>query len=333
MKIFMLSTLVGLFCTGNLYAQSMPLLQSGPNCHIVNVAKSTDDGASYRQIAKNVLKAASVPDAVSFEGKSLIYYVNGGGGFEKHSIYVSELTGNGTSSKVIGPIKIDGEIVKDAVDPDLIVMPNGKLRLFYYVGYFTVPVKEPKPNKIYSAISSDGINFKSEGAVVSLKNPSDPTVAMLKDGSFLLAVPQGERMQITLYTSKTGYNFKKLKTISGGIPELSIRSDGAVNLTYQEKDMVLKTSVDGGKTWVTSSRNLVKGAPTGSSSPSIMKLKGKESLMYYFWGQKNCTTSPTEFLKDKGALGGMQPINSQMGEPPLGHGVKPKGKKKKKKAN
>lgn len=324
MKTIILSTLAGLFCTGNLYAQSMPPLPSGPNCHIVNVAKSTDDGSSYKQIAKNVLKAASVPDAVHYNGKNLIYYVNGGGGYEKHSIYVSELTRNGTSSKVIGPIKIDGKIVKDAVDPDLIVMPNGKLRLFYYVGYFTVPVKEPKPNKIYSAISSDGINFKSEGPVVSLKNPTDPTVAMLKDGSFLLAVPQGEKLQINLYTSKTGYNFTKLKTISGGIPELSIRSDGTINLSYQEKDMVLQTSVDGGKTWVKSSRNLVKGAPTGSSSPSILKLKGKESLMYYFWSQKNCTTSPSEFLKDKGALGGIK----QMGEPPLGHGVKPNGKKK-----
>ena len=324
MKIFILSTVVGLFCTGDLYAQSMPPLPSGPNGHIVNVAKSIDDSGSYKQISKNVLKAASVPDAVNFNGKNLIYYVNGGGGYEKHSIYVSELTRNGTSSKVIGPIKIDGKIVKDAVDPDLIVMPNGKLRLFYYVGYYTVPVKEPKPNKIYSAISSDGINFKSEGTMVSLKNPTDPTVAMLKDGSFLLAVPQGEKSQINLYTSKTGYNFKKLKTISGGIPELSVRSDGTINLTYQEKDMVLQTSVDGGKTWVKSSRNLLKGAPTGSSSPSILKLKGKESLMYYFWGQKHCTTSPTEFLKDKGALGGIQ----QMGEPPLGHGVKPKGKKK-----
>ena len=328
MKTFILSTFVGLFCTGTLYSQSMPPLPSGPNCHIVNVAKSINDGASYKQIAKNVLKSASVPDAVNFKGKNLIYYVNGSGGYEEHSIYVSELTRNGTSSKVIGPIKIDGKIVKDAVDPDLIVMPNGKIRLFYYVGYFTVPVKDPKPNKIYSAISSDGINFKSEGAVVSLKNPSDPSVAMLKNGSFLLAVPQGEKKQITLYTSQTGYNFKKLKTIAGGIPELFVGSDGTINLMYQEKDMVLQTSVNGGKTWVTSSRNLVEGSPTGSSSPSVLKLKGKESLMYYFWSQKNCTTSPTEFLKDKGSLGAMQPKNSKMGEPPLGHGVKPKGKKK-----
>ncbi len=325
--ILMISSLI-VFTATSLISQPKPALHSGPNCHNVNAAKSVDGGKSYKQIAKNVLKSASVPDAVHFRGKDFIYYVNGSGGYNKHSIFVSQLRNGGKSSKLIGPVKIDGKIIRDAVDPDLILMPNGKLRLFYYVGYFTSPMQNSKRNKIYSAISTDGINFKSEGAMVALDDPTDPSVTKIPNGNYLLAVPQGKKQKITIYSSSTGYNFKKIKTIKGGIPELSIGSNGQVQLLYQDKDLILKESTNGGKSWKTKSKKLVSGAPPGSNSPSVLLTSDKNRIMYYAWGKKGCTTSPTEFLKDKNAFIGNGSNNSAMGEPPLGHGVKPKDKKK-----
>tara|TARA_B100001175_G_C18983224_1_gene390808 strand:+ start:268 stop:483 length:216 start_codon:yes stop_codon:yes gene_type:complete len=46
---------------------------NGPNCHLIHSAISADDGKSYRQIKKNLLTSASVPDAVKFSGKNFIY--------------------------------------------------------------------------------------------------------------------------------------------------------------------------------------------------------------------------------------------------------------------
>ena len=116
-----------------LFAQEkQPSNVAGPNCHSLLVASSEYSGDSYNHLANGIINSASVPDAVKFQGKNLIYYVNGD--FDKHSIYVSELGNDGKSPRVLGPIKLDGKIIKDAVDPDLIATPEGKLRLFYYVG-------------------------------------------------------------------------------------------------------------------------------------------------------------------------------------------------------
>ena len=162
---------------------------AGPNCHIIHSAKSTNSGKSYKKVSSKLLKSASVPDAVIFKNKKLIYYVNGD--FNNHSIYVAEVSDDIKKAKTIGPIKLNGKINKDAVDPDLIISEDVKVLLFYYVGLFTKPVVGQKPNKFYSAISDDGINFKIEGVIVEVDNATDPTVVKLHNGDYLLAVTLG----------------------------------------------------------------------------------------------------------------------------------------------
>ena len=48
-------------------------------------------------------------------------------------------------------------------------------------------------------------------------------------------------------------------------------------------------------------------------------------ILFYFKVKKGCSTPPTAYLEDKNALG-----LKEIGEPPLGHGVKPNHKKMKK---
>ena len=194
-KILALITLIFLIFINSIFAKPV----AGPNCHIINSAKSTNSGKSYKKVSSNLLKSASVPDIVIFKNKKLMYYVNGD--FDNHSIHVSEVSDDIKTAKIIGPIKLNGEINKNAVDPDLIVTEDGKIRLFYYVGLFTKPVTEKKPNKFYSAISEDGINFKIEGVVVELDNATDPTVVKLPNGDYLLAIAQGEIQNIEIYKS------------------------------------------------------------------------------------------------------------------------------------
>lgn len=105
---------------------------------------------------------------------------------------------------------MDGEIVGDAVDPDLLVTEDGRLRLYYYVGIFTRPVAGKKPADFYSAISDDGINFKVEDVVATVKGGTDPTVVRRQDGTFLLAIPQGEGMNIGILESVDGRSFRKI---------------------------------------------------------------------------------------------------------------------------
>ena len=324
----------------SLFAQNQPLPNhAGPNCHSLHVAFSKNGGNSYNHLVKGIINSASVPDAVRFKDKNLIYYVNGD--FNNHSIYVSEIGNDGKSPKVLGPIKLDGKIIKDAVDPDLIVTPDGKLRLFYYVGLFTKPVTFPRPNKFYSAISDDGINFKVEGVVAELDNSTDPTVARLNDGSYLLAITQGKELKITIFRSMDGYKFKKITSIRGGIPELAIASDGNPEILFQDQHgMVRQTSTDLGNTWKTERKNVLINGLVGAASPSILKISEQKRFLYYLSARKGCTTDPTAYLEDKNALlpngnkgqaKGEPPLGHKSqakGEPPLGHGVKPKTKTK-----
>ena len=292
---------------------------SGPNCHIVHSAKSIDSGKLYKNVSSKLLKSASVPDAVIFKNKKLIYYVNGD--FDNHSIYVAEISDDIKTVKTIGPIKLNGEINKDAVDPDLIVTEDGKVRLFYYVGLFTKPVMGKKPNKFYSAISDDGVNFKIEGVIAELNNATDPTVVKLTNGDYLLAIAQGDIQNIEIFKSLDGKNFYRISSIKGGIPELSIAEDGKPEILFQDSKGILKmTSSDGGKKWKKTKSNVLKGNSKGSASPSVLRINEKERNIFYFKIKKGCSTPPTAYLENKSAL-----VSKEMGEPPLGDGVKPKG--------
>ena len=72
----------------------------------IHSAKSINSGDSYKNVSSKLLKSASVPDAVIFKNKKLIYYVNGD--FDNHSIYVAELSDD---IKVVEKVMI-GELEK-----------------------------------------------------------------------------------------------------------------------------------------------------------------------------------------------------------------------------
>ena len=315
---FFLGIIIFIFSFETTFAKINP--RTGPNCHIVNSAFSKNDGKNYKIINDSLLTSASVPEAVIFKNRTLLYYVNGG--FDNHSIFVSEVSQDGKSTSVIGPIKLNGKIIKDAVDPDLIINSEGKLRLFFYVGLFTKPVIGKKPNKIYSAISDDGINFIIEGPVVSLDGGTDPTVIQLTNGSLLLAIPQAEKLTIQLYSSSDGKVFSKLSTLKGGIPELTLNKKGNPELLYQEaQGFVRFTSLDGGKSWEKIDKNVLTGYPVGAASPSVIRISKKERQMFFFTVKDNCTTPPTAYLEDKDALKKL--ADKSRGKPLLGDGVKP----------
>ena len=324
MKLPVLTSTVILALASPTWASSpQPPNPAGPNCHIVQVAESSNAGKSYRQTSDQVLTSASVPDAVIFKGQKLIYYVNGD--FDSHSIHVAALSDDSRTATVRGPITLDGEIIGDAVDPDLIVTDDGRLRLYYYVGMFTRPVRDPKPADFFSAISDDGINFSVEGVVATVRGGTAPTVVRKRDGSYLLAIPQGETMNIEIFESADGRGFRRIGSLRGGIPELSLAEDGTVEILFQDREGIRKlVSTDGGKSWTKAATNVLKGAAKGVASPSVIRLDEKRRTMFYFKARDGCSTPPTAYLTDKNALlPNAGHAGQAKGKPPLGDGVEP----------
>ena len=101
-------------------------------------------------------------------------------------------------------------------DPTLVELPDGRFRL-YYKGANTGG-GPPAIHKIFSAISSDGLNFEREGLVIDSEKTDDrgwasvPEAIKLSDGRIRLYYVSGSSRGIVSAISSDGLNFSKEET-------------------------------------------------------------------------------------------------------------------------
>lgn len=120
-----------------------------------------------------VLEQASVPAAiVTPEGNLRVYYVDASGqGAE--SINCAESKDGGKTFKVLGCV-IEGRSGDKAVDPCVVLLPDGRYRLYYYAVKGEINSREL--HLICCGVSSDGVNFREENVVFSNPGLVDPDV-------------------------------------------------------------------------------------------------------------------------------------------------------------
>ena len=268
-------------------AQANP--HSGLLNHQVQWAVSGKDKV-LRTVPGVLLEKASVPDAVATPDGDLLYYVNGEPG--KHGIYVARVASN--SRQVLGPVLIDGQFDGNAVDPDAVRLADGRIRLFFFKGWF---VSKPDPasdispfNPIYSAISSDGRNFTLEGKVFEFPDIADPSVIQLKNGNWLMACANG-RTGMILARSIDGKTFiYEAHNFARGIPELVIMEDGSIKLLYNVRGgFGAYLSNDSGRTWQKES-DLFFHHDAAIADPSVVS--DDQGMRLYFKSFKSALKQP-----------------------------------------
>ncbi len=215
----------------------------GPYYHKVAIARIT--GGVQLSEAKVVLDHASVPDGVRMaDGSVRIYYVNGA----DHGVFVARLEGE--TAVPIGPITLD-DVSKPqgVVDHDATLLPDGRIRLAYMSGFGS-------PGgaggwTMCLADSTDGVNFTVIGQALRFTDvtTTDPSIAPLPDGTWLMAVSQGPNT--VLARSQDGLRFEVYATVSyGGVPEVTALADGRTRLyVCAMKGIGVYISADLGKTW------------------------------------------------------------------------------------
>ncbi len=226
---------------------------------------TTPDGMTFPDPAgQRILKAASVPDlTIGPDGHLWVYFVNGQPG--KHGIYAARQTNDG-NWEVLGCIKLDGKFNGNAVDPNVLRLPDGRIRLVYFQGNFVSQTLEPgEPNPIFSAVSEDGLNFTVEGKLIAIDGATDPTLVQLPDGSWLLAVTA--HGQAVLARSDDGTHFTETGQVipETGIPALALLPNGQVGLYLSR----LYLSDDNGQTWHVAENVRVPG---NGNDPSLVAL-------------------------------------------------------------
>ncbi len=198
----------------------------GLTSHSLHLATSADH-TNWELDEEPLVEAASVPDLIVLDydighwqaGTLVSYFVDasdfGRTGEEKTGIIYS--TDNGATWSEVENATITGAEGHNPVDPSIVQLSDGRLRLFYYD--FPAKPKRDQTSYFYSAISTDGYNFTFEGEALAEEGITDPDVIQFNDKWYMFyAKPQGQGM-VYFATSEDGLSFQAGGTIPlSGIP-------------------------------------------------------------------------------------------------------------------
>ncbi|MBI2128864.1 hypothetical protein HYU07_01360 [Candidatus Woesearchaeota archaeon] len=217
----------------------------------------SSDGKTWEQ-GSLIRKSASVPD--------LIQLTRDAGKFKKDDLlvyFVDALTMAGPSTEQVGiisssdlgktwaeqgTIKLSGKKNKGGVvDPSIVQLEDGSLRLYFFGPDITSgdPAKQEGKHKVYSAKSSDGMNFVAEeGTRFEDNSLTDPEVIYF-NGKWLMYYSVGASSELA--TSNDGLNFIAVDIEGGnvgGVPG-ALALDNGVRLFACGKGIATATSTDG----------------------------------------------------------------------------------------
>ncbi len=200
-------------------------MNEGPYRDMVTYATGSDL-LTWKASGEVLAEHASVPGAIIKNKTIFVYFVDVSqeGVKEQLGMVKSEDFGQTWSEQTT--LTISGLGDKATADPAPIVLPDGRIRIFYF------DINEPrinKPangiepaNKIYSAISDDGINFTQEDGVrFERQGAFDPDVEYV-EGTWYMYVGDFEGNQVIAATSTDGLNFTEYGTVytGGAVPDV-----------------------------------------------------------------------------------------------------------------
>ena len=181
--------------------------KKGPFYHQVFMAASPD-GLNFTK-GDLLFDQASVPDIIRLPNGRLFVYAVDGARRSKSGFMVALSDDNGKSWDQ-GSIQLKSKSGFGGADPEVVLLRDGSLRLYYIVGPKPKPGVQVK-NKVMSAISSDGINFEEEeGVRFEYTQITDPDVVNI-NGKYFMYLSQD--LRLIAVSSDDGLNFKLEKTI------------------------------------------------------------------------------------------------------------------------
>lgn len=187
--------------------------QGGIYNHQSRMARSRDGGKTFTQDDKLLFDHTSVPAAcVLSDGKILLAFVDG----EKHGLDIAIQKDDGWERF---DAKIEGDNPASCVDPCLVPLKDGGVRLYYFGGFAEGggdPAKKDGEHEMRSAVSTDGgKTFKrEEGVRFAAPRITDPDVFQLDDGRWVMHVSEGPKLIVAI--SKDGMKFRNAGELDFG---------------------------------------------------------------------------------------------------------------------
>lgn len=255
---------------------------TGPREHAVGSATS-DDGLRWVLDDDTVVEHASVPDSVVLpNGDVLLVYVDASEPPETAAMMRS--TDGGATFEPVG-FAIEGIPADTKVlDPNLVVLPDGRVRLYYFGNPVDQRIAADAAQTIYSAISDDGVHFVQEGVALEARGLVDPDIFPVGDEWVMYVFGQGGTM---VARSDDGLTFSIDDTLSlervGTTGPIEV--DGRLRLYGFEQvpdgPLVLYESIDGGASWSEfDGFELTLPADASATDPQVVQLDDGTWRMY-----------------------------------------------------
>jgi hypothetical protein len=259
---------------------SWSTMKEGPYRDKISFATSSDL-LNWKDSGRILAEHASVPDVVYKDGVLYVYFVDvtTEGYAERLGLITSSDNGKTWSEKQFVQIKGIGQ--KAAVDPAPILLDNGKIRLFYFdIAEARRPENKGRliRNKIYSAISDDGLNFVEEDGIrFEYEGVYDPSVIKVSDNLWRMFVGNQDGQKVFSAVSDDGmkFNYEGVAYTGGAIPNV-IFDDGSYYLFTGGVD--ISTSKDG-ITFKSTGKRFDSGKLT--ADPGVVKIGEKNYFMIY----------------------------------------------------
>lgn len=243
---------------------------------------SSDQPRQFDESTDRIFRSASVPDILKvtkttdyFSKKDLVIY------FNRSGLCMSVSHDRGVTWSAPISVTINGGASDSAVDPSIVQLNNGTLRLYYYGPTSTDgdPAQIPGKHAIYSATSDDGIHFSREaGKRYSVKSITDPEVVHLGNTWFMY-LSRGSETLIT--RSRNGLDFTDTgKTWSGGgIPGAYVH-DNVVDIFGCSGNAIVAARSSNGKDF-SESRTVFSNDSQSVCDPSPVKFNRSTYLLFY----------------------------------------------------
>lgn len=249
-------------------------MDQGPYKDKVSYATGTSL-TSWTDSKKILAEHASVPDVVVKDGVVHVYFVDVSEDGKPEQVgHIQSNDGGSTwSAKTIAPIQ--GLGTKIAVDPTAFLLPDGRIRLYYF-DIATTRAGGLQNNTIYSAISTDGLNFTEE-AGIRFKYPAifDPCVIKIGDTWRMYVGTDDQKVLSATSTDGLTFTYEGVALTGGAIPKV-VYENGTYYLFTG--GIEISTSTDG-KTFTKTSNRFDSGALT--ADPGVVKISDGRYLMVY----------------------------------------------------
>lgn len=162
------------------------------------------------------------------------------------------------------------------VDPDVIELPDGRLRMYFYD-----ITQDRGEHPIYSAVSTDGLNYTLEpGVRFKLQGIFDPDVIRLKDGRYRMYLNNEGRI-ISATSDDEGWSFALdpgVRVERGGVPGSVVLPDGSVRL--YGCGITSYRSADGLQFAFEAQTNIRSGPPAIVCDPSVTTTPNGYLMVY-----------------------------------------------------